>query len=98
MAQNAFFARFRHCAAQFAPILIFLSSFDRSQCPLSNEPKILQIGWEMAELWRYIDLVDRLDDRLVELISGREVATQLKITSTMYQQLRANEVCVYSSV
>ena len=28
----------------------------------------------MAELWRYIDLVDRLDDRLVELISGRVVA------------------------
>ena len=48
MAQNA---RFRHHAAQFAPIFIFLSSFERSQCPLSNEPKILQIGQEMAELW-----------------------------------------------
>ena len=48
MAQNA---RFRHYAAQFAPILIFLGSFERSQCPLSNEPKILQIGQEMAELW-----------------------------------------------
>eukprot|EP00116_Pleurobrachia_bachei_P016755 sb/3477017/ len=33
-------------AAQFAPILIFLSALDRSQCKclLSNEPKILQIG------------------------------------------------------
>eukprot|EP00116_Pleurobrachia_bachei_P007984 sb/3468246/ len=27
------------------------ASFERSQCPLSNEPKILQIGQEMAELW-----------------------------------------------
>ena len=47
VAQNA---RFRHYAARFAPIFIFLSSFERSQCPLSNEPKFLQIGQEMAEL------------------------------------------------
>eukprot|EP00116_Pleurobrachia_bachei_P012777 sb/3473039/ len=33
------------------PIFIFLGSFERSQCPLSKEPKILQIGLEMAELW-----------------------------------------------
>eukprot|EP00116_Pleurobrachia_bachei_P018762 sb/3479024/ len=44
-------ARFRHHAAQFAPIFIFLGSFERSKCPLSNEPKILQIGQEMAKLW-----------------------------------------------
>ena len=25
--------------------------FERSQCPLSNEPKIFQIGQDMAELW-----------------------------------------------
>eukprot|EP00116_Pleurobrachia_bachei_P011128 sb/3471390/ len=37
--------------AHFALIFIFLGSFERSQCPLSNEPKILQIGQEMAELW-----------------------------------------------
>ena len=47
MAQNA---RFRHHAAQFAPIFIFLSAFEKSQCPLSNEPKVLQICQEMAEL------------------------------------------------
>ena len=47
MAQNA---RFRHHAAQFAPIFIFLGSFERSECLLSNEPKILQIGQEMVEL------------------------------------------------
>ena len=41
----------RHRAAHFAPIFIFQGSFERSQFPLSNEPKILQIGQEKAELW-----------------------------------------------
>ena len=52
MAQNALKTRIlRHDAAHFAPILIFLSAFERAQCPLSNESKMKQFGQEMAELW-----------------------------------------------
>eukprot|EP00116_Pleurobrachia_bachei_P005320 sb/3465582/ len=52
MAQNALQTHIlRHDAAHFAPILIFLGSFERAQCPLSNEPMMKQFGQEMAELW-----------------------------------------------